>query len=379
MSIIIGADFVPTKTNTDLFISGDADTLVGKKLKKILESADFRIFNLETPLADSETPIPKGGPNLIAPTATVNGYKAMKVDLLTLANNHILDQGEEGLSSTLTALDGVGISYVGVGDTTDAAARPFVFSYEGRKIGVYACVEHEFSTASDDSAGANPFDTSDSFDAVCELDGKCDYVIVLYHGGKEYHRYPSPQLQKTCRRFIDKGADLVICQHSHCVGCEEKYNGGTVVYGQGNFLFDYSNHECWQTGILVELDSDLNVSYIPIEKEKNKVRLAEGRRATAILEGFNGRSEEIKNPQAVADRYDELAESKYYDYLAALSGIKKFNIFFRVANKLSGGKLLRKYYDKRYSNKSLLTIRNIIECEAHRELILKALENHFKA
>ena len=68
----------------------------------------------------------------------------------------------------------------------------------------------------------------------------CNSII---NGGKEHYRYPSPDLQKICRKFIDKGADLVVCQHSHCIGCEEKYNHGTIVYGQWNFLFDRSNIE----------------------------------------------------------------------------------------------------------------------------------------
>ena len=75
-------------------------------------------------------------------------------------------------------------------------------------------------------------------DPAEQKDNKCDYTIVLYHGGKEYYRYPSPNLQRVCRYMIEKGTDLVICQHSHCIGCEENYLSGKIVYGQGNFIFD---------------------------------------------------------------------------------------------------------------------------------------------
>lgn len=108
---------------------------------------------------------------------------------------------------------------------------------------------------------------------------QCDIAIVLYHGGKEHYRYPSPNLQRICRKIVDKGADLVICQHSHCIGCEEKWNSGVIVYGQGNFLFDNSNSEFWKTGLLVVLDFDktmkqTSVSYVPIIKRDNVVRKA---------------------------------------------------------------------------------------------------------
>ena len=91
MYFLIGADFVPTKSNVELFIEGDSKSLVGEELYNIIGEASYRIFNLEIPLTDKETPITKCGPNLIAPTAAVEGYKNLGVDLLTLANNHILD------------------------------------------------------------------------------------------------------------------------------------------------------------------------------------------------------------------------------------------------------------------------------------------------
>ena len=113
MNILIGADLVPTQSNADLFATGDAQALVGDELYQLLCNADYRIFNLEVPLTDREKPIPKCGPNLIAPTKCIAGYKAMQVDLLTLANNHILDQDQQGLDSTCAMLDAAGIAYTG--------------------------------------------------------------------------------------------------------------------------------------------------------------------------------------------------------------------------------------------------------------------------
>ena len=67
----------------------------------MFENADYRIFNLEIPLTDKESPISKCGPNLIAQISSINGYKAAGVDLFTLANNHVLDQGKVGLKNTI--------------------------------------------------------------------------------------------------------------------------------------------------------------------------------------------------------------------------------------------------------------------------------------
>ena len=185
MKIMIGADFVPTKSNAELFASGNVKELLGTDLVSVLSSADYRVFNLETPLADTETPIPKCGPNLIAGTDTVRGYTAAGVDLVTIANNHILDQGYEGLQSTCSVLQKNGIAYVGVGDNCKEASKAFYFEVAGKRVGVYGCVEHEFSVATEYTAGANPYDPLESFDHVQLMSEQCDYVVVLYHGGKE--------------------------------------------------------------------------------------------------------------------------------------------------------------------------------------------------
>ena len=377
MSILIGADIVPTKSNMEQFNKGDAAFLVGSELLKILNDADYRIFNLEVPLTDVCSPIDKCGPNLIAPTSTINGYKSIGVDFVTLANNHILDQGEQGLQSTCDLLRKNNIAYCGVGDNLSRAKTPYIFELDGRKIGIYACAEHEFSIATEDSAGANPFDLLESFDHISSLEQEVDYVIVLYHGGKEHYRYPSPNLQRVCRKFIKSGANLVVCQHSHCIGCEEKYLDGTIVYGQGNFIFDDSESEFWKTSLLVQIDDKLNVSYIPLQKNVYGVKLALGNEAEKILKDFRDRSEEIKTPGAIESRYAEFSKKMLNQYLLRISGIGN-SFLFRVLNKLTKGKYGKMKIKKKFNKVSLLAIQNLIECEAHRELFLEGLINNAK-
>lgn len=374
MSILIGADVVPTKSNVEQFNKGNAAFLVGSELLKILSDADYRIFNLEVPLTDIKMPIDKWGANLIAPTSTINGYKSVGVDFVTLANNHILDQGEQGLRSTCDLLKKNNIAYCGVGDNLNLAKAPYIFELDGKRIGIYACAEHEFSIATENSAGANPFDTLESFDHVFSLKQEVDYVVVLYHGGKEYYRYPSPNLQRVCRKFVKSGADLVVCQHSHCIGCEEKYLGGTIVYGQGNFLFDDSKSEFWQTSILINIDDDFKISYIPIKKRNETVRLAPQKDACDILDSFTQRSEEIKRKGFVEERYSEFAYSMLNGYLFQVSGYGK-SVFFRALNKLTRHKYGIWKLKRKFGKQQLLSVQNILECEAHRELFEKGLNN----
>lgn len=371
MYILVGADIVPTSSNQELFAKGDALSLVGDDLVTLMEGASFRIFNLEVPLTDEKRPIRKVGPNLIAPTAAIHGYKALGIDLLTLANNHILDQDEAGLETTMKCLEAQKINFLGAGQTMEQAKKPFVFSFHDKKIGVYACAEHEFSIAEETHGGANPFDPLYSLDDISALKSVCDQVIVLYHGGNEEYRYPSPRLQKICRRMVEKGADLVVCQHSHCIGCEEKYLSGTIVYGQGNFLFDDKDNEFWQTSLLISIDESFEISYVPLEKKGNVVRMAEDAKKEEILKGFRERSEELKTPGQISRRYDEYAKERSKFYLNAISGKKSF--LFRGINKLSKGKAFNRFLEKKYSAKGLLRLVNYIKCEAHMDLLIRVL------
>lgn len=368
MQLLIGGDLVPTQSNIDLFSSGDVTTLIGDELHSLTKAADIFILNLEVPLTDKRDPIAKAGPNLIAPTNTVKGIKALNPTLLTLANNHILDQGVQGLKSTEQVLSENEISYVGIGNNLAEANKPFILEHSGVKIGFYACAEHEFTIATHISPGANPFDPLESLDHIQNLKVQCDYVIVLYHGGKEHYRYPSPYLQKVCRKVVEKGADLVVCQHSHCIGCFEEYEGSTIVYGQGNFLFDNSNSDFWQTGLLVDvrISDSMKIDYIPIVKVNNFVRIANEIQRKEILQGFKQRSNDIEKEGFIEQNYEMISSQLYNVYLMGVHGD---NFIFKVINKLCK----HRFVNLLYSQKALLWIRNIIECEAHRELFLKGI------
>lgn len=366
LNIVIAGDTVPIGPNVAAFEAGDAEGLVGRGLLGVLRGADLAVANLEAPLADCEAPIAKQGPNLAAPTAAARGLAALGVGAAALANNHVMDQGSQGLASTLAALGAAGVSSFGAGGSLAEADEPLVFEGCGVRVGFYACAEHEFSIAGESAPGANPFDPLRSPDHVADLRSRCDFVAVLYHGGKEHYRYPSPGLRDACRRLAEKGADLVVCQHSHCVGCMEEWAGSTIVYGQGNFLFDHSDSEFWRTGLLLRAEvgrEGFSVDFVPLLKDGPRVRLAEGEEGEAVLAGFRGRSRQILEPGFVEAEYARFAAECLPNYVRAfVPGTR--SIAFRVLNRASGGRLMRvlaKGVDR-------LAALNYLECEAHREL-----------
>lgn len=119
-------------------------------------------------MTDKDTPIRKAGSNIKAPTSTVNGIKALGVDLIGISNNHILDHGYEGFVSTIKTLNDAKIAHVGGGFSKEEAQRPYYFEKNGIKVGVFACCEHEFSWMEDYGFGANGFDQLETIDNIVD-------------------------------------------------------------------------------------------------------------------------------------------------------------------------------------------------------------------
>jgi len=375
ISLLIAGDMVPTKSNEGFFIEGDVSSLVSDSLYEIFLKTDISSVNLECPLTTRNTPINKIGPSLRALPDAIKGIKALNPTVVGLANNHILDYGVKGLSDTLSLLSENGIPYIGVGDNLSEAVQSIhVVEKKGWRIGFYACAEHEFSIATKMSPGANPFDSLVTGDMLRSLkaDYKLDLLIVLYHGGKEYYQYPSPGLQKVCRHLVEKGANLVVCQHSHCIGAYEHYQDGDIVYGQGNFIFDMK-HPLSINGLLIcyHLFSEgrKEIEFIPIEKQDDgSIRQCSTARSKDILDSFMKRSKEILDSEIVEKKYQVFSRQMINTYLYILSPFGKW--ISRIDRHLFKGALIRFVYtyQKRQS------ILNNLRCEAHSESITNGLK-----
>ena len=236
-------------------------------------------------------------------------------------------------------MDYAKINHIGTGNDLSSASEPFLFDFVGKRVGVYSCTEHEFFVAEDNKAGANPFDPLWSLDHIEELKKRTDFVIVLYHGGKE------------------------------------QYKGATIIYGQGNFIFDNSDNEYWQTSLLVKINDDFSITYLPLIKAQNEVRLADAEHGKRILASFMLRSNEIGQEGFIEKKYKEFADTFLEFYLSALSG--KRSICFHILNKLTKGLYMKRYINITYDQMRKVRIANYIDCEAHKELLSQALINSY--
>ena len=157
----------------------------------------------------------------------------------------------------------------------------------------------------------------------------------------------------------------------------EEYEDGTILYGQGNFLFKHLDDECWKTSLLIDLEISRNgkkVNFIPLVQSIYGVKLADEIDRKEILSGFINRSKEIKDENFLKNKYKELAREMATEYKFAMGGRFTHNYFFRLINKLTGHKLPNLFYSKR----ELLSIYDYIMCESQYDLLIEGIRNEIE-
>ena len=304
MKLLICGDLSVTDASRAPFARKDAKGAFGDLLP-LFASADRVLVNLECALTESTHAIRKFGPNLKGPIETADTLKAAGVSDCLLSNNHIFDFGKEGMRDSLAALDRVGISYTGWGENYEDSRKNYWIEQDGLRVVIVNVCEHEYTYATENRMGARPFDEFETMEDIrrAKREGG-DYVIVVYHGGHEQSRYPSPRLRKACHEMVRCGADIVLCQHSHCIGVFEEFEGGHILYGQGNFHFTRppfvkpETDREWHEGLIAEIElsrEEFRIEYHPVTATEEGIRRCTEEEAKTILSELAERSRGLED------------------------------------------------------------------------------------
>ena len=368
-SVIIVGDLFPVPSNCARFSEGDIQYLFGSTICDMFAHADYRICNLEGALTDNPGLCEKTGPIIFAPTSVINGYKSIGIDCCTLANNHITDAGDQGVIDTIDVLDRAGIKHVGAGINSGSISRFISFEVGNQKIGLFNVAETMYNEPTSDTPGAYLYDEYSVCREIESIKSQCDFLIVVYHGGAEKFRYPSPQIRKRFHRMADCGADMVLSQHTHCVGCEEYYSGAYLLYGQGNFLFRSFNNEFTDTGLIVELlftDNGYTVNKHLVNAIEDTVRYDQ----TQDFSEFNKRSEMAHDEAFVQREFERYCLNEAFQYLRAYKGktllSRVFNHFFP--------KQYKHYILNSYRREQLLFTLHSLRSEQNREIAIEGIK-----
>lgn len=370
--IVILGDLAPLGKAGEFLCSGDSGWFTDA-LGSAFRASQYTFVNLECPLIDEELPIQKLGPAL---GVKVDSAEALKnFSLVGLANNHVLDHGEAGLSHTLSLLTQSGIPHLGAGKNLQEASRPHIAEIDGITVGFMACSHHEFCIATENSAGAFPIDLRLGLGILEDLQQECDFVVLFYHGGVEHFPYPTPDQRQTCRFLAERGVDLIVCQHSHIIGASEVVGDSTILYGQGNYCFDLKGKEAvehWSQGLLLdvslEMGKPLRVKYVPIVQDVNdgmRPKLASPDVATEILK----KQKKLSETLLIADDYQQVWAA-YVEQQANnfLYGQLPVGRYIRKALKILGWMCFP------WGRLQALKVLNCMECEAHSDVIVAGLK-----
>lgn len=374
MKIIIAGDFAPRARLAKQIKERKFSEVFPEDVREVIKSADFSFVNFESPVVeDGYQPIPKCGPNLRCTSEAAEAVRYVGFTGVTMANNHILDFGGDGLRRSVKCCQEQGLDVVGVGENLHDAEKVLYLEKEGKKLAIINCCEHEFSIATESEAGANPLNSIRQYYAIQDAKKQADYVLVIVHGGHEHFQLPSPRMQETYRFFVDAGADAVVNHHQHCYSGYEVYNGKPIFYGVGNFCFDASQmrNSIWNEGYLVVLSFDkqeITYQMVPYIQYNEKASVELLKERTSFNKSIEKLNAIIQDPKELKKEVDE-----YYRSTASSILLMHQPYENRILNKLYHMHLLPSFVSQR----KYLRLLNYINCESHHDKHVFALKTIF--
>lgn len=216
--------------------------LISGDILDVFRASDHVMINVEGAMIGGGTgPITRPEMQLLhsIDPAAADFFKKIGADMWNLCNNHIMDVGEEGLKSTLDLARSYGVLTTGAGMDIDEAATPVILDEAGG-IGLFAVgYRRGCKSADHDKAGCLSWADMETIQKTIDsIKGKCRWCILISHGGEEFTSLPSPYTRERYIKYLDMGADIVVCHHPHVPMNYEIVNGKPIFYSLGNFIFD---------------------------------------------------------------------------------------------------------------------------------------------
>lgn len=208
--------------------------------RPLLRRALIGLGNLEGPLA-SQAPKQDRNFSYRVNPRTAMALHAAGINVVTLANNHLLDCGREGVMETLAALAQAGVAAIGAGTNQETAHRPAIFTAEHCRVGLLGYYWNQRTSATSHLPGSAMDSGTDLAADIRALRQQVDRVVVTFHWGVPYEPEPSPDDRAKARFAVDCGADAVIGHHPHVVQPFEIYRDRPIFFSIGNFAFGSGN------------------------------------------------------------------------------------------------------------------------------------------
>ena len=335
---------------------------IGTQLQNELSECGIIAINFEAPIScEAGVAIHKSGPHHNQSSDAPAWLERCGVNVVSLANNHIMDYGVESLNATINSFEHS--KTVGVGNYT-TAYNPTVIELDGVKIAFFAATHQEFGGVdirSTDSIGTANATSSKLLLSIKKAAEVYDRVFVIVHAGIEYLDAPLPEWREIYKSYIDMGADGVIGSHPHVPQGWEIYQGKPIIYSLGNFLFEIPERpKLWYHSNLAIIDSHtLEVRLIPLHYDyQNKI----------VDVDYSGDSQQHNDYLVTLlnhdKQYNEYIDKSIRELKRVYEGMLRRGGNMEIREKMKN--LIRPLLGKPLYVTDSVHFLNMIQCESHR-------------
>ncbi len=231
---------------TKLSVNNGGFDILFENIAQEFSTSDYVVANMEFPVAP---PYTSKAFIFNCPPPVLDAFKKININIVSIANNHILDQGYEGLIATLKMLESKGMQYTGIAKKNGSFQNGIIIG-DVLKVGIIAytgVMNYELSPKYKNSISINNFyDSKKVLNDISEIKSKCDFLVMIAHIGNEYSTQPSKKDMNIIRMYCEAGVDCVIGHHPHVIQPVEQIKttegrGCTVFYSLGNFIANQSS------------------------------------------------------------------------------------------------------------------------------------------
>lgn len=270
LTILFGGDIMLDWGIKNAYRTHGAEYLLGG-IKKELDRYDFRVANLECPIAYDGDPDPEKKYLFLGDPADLPLLAYAGVNAVFLANNHSTDYGETALADTIIHLRLNGIAVTGAGEDIETARRPVILRKHGISVALlgYSSIGAPSVHATVNRGGVAPAFLLHIKNDIQRIRAKVDYIVVGLHWGREYSGYPERQQIALAHAIIESGADAIVGHHPHIYQGIEIHDGRPIIYSLGNFIFGSINEDIRDNilvGITFERDGLHSLRIVPITR-----------------------------------------------------------------------------------------------------------------
>ena len=291
INISVTGDLAPVKQTANLF--KENTEYYRTWFSELFAFADIVFCNLETPITEKGT-IRENKKYIFRTDKSLLDVFPQKI-IFSIANNHILDFGHDGLLQTIQNLNDKEILFSGAGKNLEEAGKPVIIKQNGKTIGFLAAADSRYQAATENTPGIYPAKSELLIPNIEKLKKEADIIYVSIHMGMEYIPAPTPamiELAGKCRRA---GANVVFFHHAHCLSGYTLEANGAVLWGTGNFVFPkrkkfpfkaWFNAACWDFTHLIQSD-EINLNIRPFQINENGIpETPDHRKSAQILKNI---------------------------------------------------------------------------------------------